>query len=120
MTEGLDECILNRLVGVGRVVQLLVRNAHGPALMNGHEFCEALACRIERAVDNEVANLDRNPRVVRQRRRNRPAIPDRDAEARCRRGTSLDAGSGSMFTTHIFITLRVGNCLQCSPESRSA
>ena len=96
VAEDLDERVLHRFVGFGGIVQILIRDPHRPALMNGHELGEALARPVEVAVDDEVANLDGNPRVVGQRRRDGPAIPGRGGRASppvrnlCRRRKRFD------------------------------
>ena len=64
VTEHLDERVLHHFVGVGRIVQVLIGDAHRPALVNRDELGEALPRRIDRAVGDEVANVDSNPRVV--------------------------------------------------------
>ena len=65
MAEHLEKRVLHDLVRVGRIVQVLIGDAHRAALVNRDELGEALPRRIHRAVGGEVANVDRNPRVLR-------------------------------------------------------
>ena len=64
MREDLYERVLHRLVGVGRVAEVLIGDAEGASLMQCDEVCEPLACGIAVAVLQQLANFDRQTRVV--------------------------------------------------------
>ena len=64
MAEDLDERILNRLVSVGRIAQILIRDPKRPSLVKRDELSEPIACRGNLATADQVANLDRDPRVL--------------------------------------------------------
>ena len=49
MGEHLDECVLDRLVGVRGVAQILIRDAQRAALMPRDQLREALAGFVDRA-----------------------------------------------------------------------
>src|SRR5262245_28903622 len=56
--EGLDEGVLHSLVGVGAVAEILIRDSECAPLMAPDKLAEALACRVQRACRNKLANLD--------------------------------------------------------------
>ena len=69
MREYLDERVLHRFVGVGGVAQVLVGDARRAMLVHGHELAEAVARLVVAAALDQAANLDCEPRILRERRR---------------------------------------------------
>ena len=67
--EHLDERVLHGFVGFGRVAQILIRDPRCAALVERRRVLEPLARRVEIAVLDELANLDRQLRVFGQRGR---------------------------------------------------
>ncbi len=72
MGEDLDERVLDRLVGVGAVAEILIRNAEGAPLMSGHEPREPIAGFVDRPPLEQAADFDRELRVLGTGWRSRP------------------------------------------------
>jgi hypothetical protein len=79
--EHLDERVLDDLVGIGGVPEILVGDARRAALVDLDERAEALAGLIHVAALDEAADLDRDPRILRQRGGRPPRRSARQGEA---------------------------------------
>ena len=66
--EDLDEGVLDRLVGVGGVPQILVRDPRRATLVDLDEGAEAVARLVHLAALDEAPDVDREPRILGQRR----------------------------------------------------
>ena len=66
MPEDLDERVLDRFVGLGGVAEILIRDAGGAALVACDESGEAVARLVHLAALDQLANLDREMRVLRR------------------------------------------------------
>ena len=100
MGEHLEEGVLNGLVGLGRVAQVLIGNAQGAPLVNGNQARKALPRLVHRAVVDQAADFDREPRVLRLRRprHGRAATRSRSRSVVLGRGSWGRVSDGSMFT----------------------
>src|SRR5205823_13132259 len=67
--EYLDERVLHHFVGFVGVAQVLVGDARRAMLLHGHALAEAVARLVVAAALDQAANLDCEPRILRERRR---------------------------------------------------
>src|ERR1019366_7694804 len=89
----LDEGVLHSFVGFGGVAQVLIRDAGGAALMDGDELAEAVARLVHLAALDQRADLDRQPRVLGDRRRDGTERRRRDTLPGTPEGTQTRDGS---------------------------
>src|SRR5262245_3367583 len=112
----LDERVLDRFVGLSHIAQILIRNSRRAPLVERHELAEPLARLVHLAALDEPADIERNPRVLSDWRRDA-----RTPSGRCLVGSAVRRGrlwSWSPIAIHRSITIRVGRCLQCTPPVR--
>jgi hypothetical protein len=72
MGKHLDEGVLNRLVGLGGVAKVLIRDARRAPLMQRHELAKPFARLVHVAALDEPADFDGDAAVVGNGRVGRP------------------------------------------------
>src|SRR5262245_6250315 len=106
-----EERVLNRLVGLGGIAKILIRNPRRAALMERDELRKTLASLVHPPVFDQRANLDGDPGVVREGSRRSASISSA-ARRRGRFEIGCRGVAARAAITHRRITMRADWCLQ--------
>ena len=100
MGKDFDEGVLDGFVGFGGIPQILIGNSRRAPLMSFDQPGKELSRPIHVAAVDQLPDFNRQPRVRRQRGRQRESPTDRGARRRLGRFSGGQTHCGAGFNTH--------------------